>query len=312
MPVELARCIVIFSPFVFLSVIAAGIASDRMKEEARRQMLLDDLTLSNYEKMMREEEKQKQRSAGIAYGFNRTYQRYGLKFRFETLVMESLLLFAAGCIAALVVYKAGFFLMLTIGAVLASFPFLRAQNKLKQAKDVLTIEFLEKMRDTSSLLSVGKTFETALAETIAQGGMSEPLQRELLRVRQNLYIHQSPSRAFSSMYARLEIDEIKTFAQTFAVYERSGGNLITVMRANDRFAMNKIELKNEQNIFVRSQSNQQKFIIGFPIGFITLMFLFVPSVFGTYYSTPAGQIAGIFCVLMLYGGVLLSGKIAAR
>ena len=129
-------------------------------------------------------------------------------------------------------------------------------------------------------------------------------------VRQEIYLHQNASEAFMNMYERLQIEDIRMYARTLAVFEESGGNLITVMKANDQYATSRIEIKNSQDVFIKSQKTSQKFVIGIPLILIIGVFLINPSFFGGYYATPTGEGIAIVCITVLVLGVWLSNKTA--
>lgn len=58
---------------------------------------------------------------------------------------------------------------------------------------------------------------------------------------------------------------------------KNPGNLITVMKANDQYATSRIEIKNSQDVFIKSQKTSQKFVIGIPLILIIGVFLINPS-----------------------------------
>lgn len=78
------------------------------------------------------------------------------------------------------------------------------------------------MRDTATYLSIGKNLDNALYEVLTTGTISPVMERELEAVRQEIYLHQNASEAFMNMYERLQIEDIRMYARTLAVFEESG------------------------------------------------------------------------------------------
>lgn len=234
----------------------------------------------------------------------------GITYKFETVLAIASCIFIVSAIASKVLFKAGPLLMGYLGLIFAGMVILSANKKANEKKEELTIEFLEKINEISSQLSVGKNIQNAIDEIINDGQCSKVLQNEFIDARQNLNIGLSLSETFMKMYENLQIDEIKTFATTLQVYENTGGNLIEILAANDNFFQSKLKLKNAQRVFITSMKTSQKLTIAIPVAFIIIMVLVNPSFFGDYYSNGIGEIVGILAISTLLLGVYLSNRIA--
>lgn len=234
----------------------------------------------------------------------------GIPYKFEKCLVIAGILFIIGCMFAVMVIKAGILLMLFLGGLCAASIFIYLNGKLDKRKEELTLEFLEKMRDIATYLSVGKSLQNAIYEALESGNISRTMFNELEKVRTDIHLGKHTSEAFMSMYQRLQIEDIRMYAETLAVFEETGGNLITVMKANDKFATDKMELRNEQKVFASGQKTQQKLVIGIPTVFLIGFFILNPSFFGNFYSTILGQIIAIVCISMIVVGVLVSNRLA--
>ncbi len=307
---SLAQIILILSPFAFFSVLGLTLYIKNERKKARLSQVMKSATLSMEEKnITRLLEKGNQKPSFIQKQ-NSKMNIIGIEYKFETLIMAAAALFIIGCILAVTIFKSGIILMIYLGILSGASVFIWLNSLIEKKRQALTLEFLEKMRDVTTYLSIGKNLDNALYEALTQGNISKIMYKELDIVRQDIYIHQKASEAFMAMYERLQIEDIKMYAETLAVFEQSGGNLITVMKANDRFATNKIEIRNAQEVFIKGQKTSQKFVIGFPLAMIVFMFIVNPSFFGNFYSTLEGQAIAIVCITVLVAGVMLSNKIA--
>lgn len=210
---------------------------------------------------------------------------------------------------SVILFKAGPLLMFYLGGVAAYTLMQIVEGWLEKRKFELTIEYLEKMRDVSSLLSAGKEFSDALRE-VCEGNISSILKRELETVRKDIFTGTSKSTAVLSMYNRLKIEDIRKYAQTLRTWEKTGGSLIRIMAINDRFSKQRIEIQGEQNVFANSQKGSQRIIVGIPAIMVFGMGILNPSWFGDFYNSIIGQLVGIGAVTILVVGLRQSTKFA--
>lgn len=307
----LSKIILIFLPFI-CAVILAGkmLFSFESKKSALNKILVSSTQSVEEKKIANIVSESNKKSIKFIEKQNAKLNLLGIDYKFEALAAISAGLFVVGTIVSRLLFKAGPFLMVYLGVLLAMSVYAYINRTLSKRKAELTLEFLEKMRDVASFLSVGKSLNNALQEASSSGNISKVMQRELEQVRRDVYTGQKESDAFMAMYDRLQIEDIRIYAETLKTFEESGGNLIQVMKANDKFATSKLEIRNEQNIFAEGQKSSQKVVIGVPLAMIVGFFLFNPSFFGDFYSTLVGQIIAIVCVTVLIIGVVLSNQLA--
>lgn len=308
---SISKVVLIFTPFI-LSVIFAG--NLLFKNETKKNKLnsvMRAATKSVEEKSVTKIISESMKShAKFIDGQNAKLNMLGVEYKFETLAAVSVVLFIIGVIVSKLLFKAGPFLMVYLGGLFAMSVYVYIHSLLEKRKKALSIEFLEKMRDIASFLSVGKSINNAITEAIESGNISKVMFREMDMVKKEIFTGRKISAAFMMMYDRLKIEDIKMYAETLAVFEEAGGNLISVMKANDQFATSKLEIRNAQNIFAESQKSSQKVVIGIPLVMIVGFFLFNPSFFGNFYSTFIGQVIAIIAISVLIAGVYLSNKLA--
>lgn len=309
MGISLPRLILVFLPFVACFIIGTYLLVSAETEKTKLKKIIKHSTVSVDEKrvtnMVKESESKKDTFASKQ---NAKMNLLGINYKFEFLISVAVGLFVIGAIASKLVFKAGPLLMIYLGCLLGYSVFAYINSLLIKRKEGLNVEFLEKMRDIAALLSVGKELVPAIKDASEMGNISNVMYRELEQVRKEIFTNTKASKAFMNMYDRLKIEDIKMYAETLSVYEKQGGNIITVMKQNDQFATSKLNIRNEQNVMVAKQRSQQKIIIGCPFGMIVFFFLFNPSFFGSFYSTVFGQILAIVCITALIFGVTLSNK----
>lgn len=307
-----SKVILIFLPFVFTMVIAGKMLFSAESKRSKLAKIIDVTTKSVEERKISQiVSDSKEKSTRFIEKQNAKLNLLGIEYKFEALMAISVVLFVIGAIVSKLLFKAGPLLMVYLGCLLGYSIFAYINSLIKKRKKMLTIEYLEKMRDIASYLSVGKSLNNAITEAIESGNITNVMYRELDIVKRDIFTGRKISEAFMLMYDRLQIDEIKMYAETLSTFEETGGNLITVMKANDQFATSKLEIKNAQNTFAESQRASQKVVIGIPLMMIIGFFIFNPTFFGTFYSTLLGQILAIVCVTVLIAGVYVSNKLAS-
>lgn len=236
---------------------------------------------------------------------------FGINTSPETMIAMGLCAFFAGFIISKLLFKAGIILMTYLGILCFIAVFMFFNSRITAQQEKLGLEFLEKLRDISTYLSVGKTIDNAIIDVLTLTKTSSVMERELKAVRRELSAGHKTSEAFENMYKRLGLEEVRIFAQSLTVFESSGGNLIEIMKAQDSYFLSKVEAKSAQNIFITSLRTSQKFVVGLPLFLLVGAFILNPGFFGDFYGTLTGQIIAIVCVSVLLLGLWLSNKIAA-
>lgn len=306
-----SKFILIFLPFIIAVIVSGKMLFTSETKKNKLSKIINSSTKSVEEKSVTKIISDSVSSkAKFIERQNAKLNMLGIEYKFEALAAFSIGLFVIGSIISKILFKAGPLLMIYLGVLLALSVYVYINSQLDKRKRNLSIEFLEKMRDIASFLSIGKSLNNAILEALESGNISHVMFRELDNVRRDIFTGRKISEAFMQMYKRLQIEDIKMYAETLSTFEETGGNLITVMKANDRFATSKLEIKNARNIFVESQKSSQKVVIGIPLAMIIGFFIFNPSFFGDFYSTLVGQIIAIVCVTILIVGVYMSNKLA--
>lgn len=308
---SLPKIIIVLLPFLVMLTIAGKILIEEGAQKKQLASIMGSSTKSFQERnITRLINERKDDENGLIAKQNANLQMLGVPYKFENLLGVAAILFVIGCIVSAFLFKAGPLLMIYLGGLAGYSIFIYINGEIERRKKLLTIEFLEKMRDIASFMSVGKSLDTAINEACESGNISAVMSRELNTVSREIFTGSSYSRAFMNMYERMQIEEIRMYAETLATFEETGGNVIQVMQVNDRFATQKLEIRNEQNIFVESQKSSQKVIVGVPLAMVVFFFIFNPSFFGNFYSSIIGQIVGIVSISVLILGVKMSNDLA--
>lgn len=233
----------------------------------------------------------------------------GIENRFENISLVGLGLFFVGAVVGNLLMGAGPLLMIYFGVISLITIYILLLNKMEKKRKALREEFMEKLRNISSSMSVGLNFQTAIIESLNSTNTSTVMSRELGKVKDSIFIGNKYSDAFMKMYERLQIDEIKEFAQMCFVYEETGGQFTDVIHSFEESYSMKRKISQESEVFEESMKNDQKVIIGIPLLCIVGFSIFMPEAIRGFYSSFHGQIIGVVLLSMVYGGVLLQSRV---
>lgn len=306
----LPEIILTFMPFIFLFTIGAYIFTKGIKDEDELTKIINNSNQSHSDKRILHSSILKEKKLNFAEKQNAKLNLLGVNYKFEFLVSISLALFILGSLISKSLFKAGPVLMVYLGAILSCLVFVKINGLIEKKKDELTIEFLEKLRDITSYLSIGKSLGNAIDDVLRTGHISPVMAREFEAVKVDMRTGRMIHEAFYAMYQRLSINEIRIFAQTIKVFEETGGNLIEIMKSQDAFFTSKIETKNAQKVFISELKTSQKFIVGIPLIMVIGVFIINPSFFGDFYGTGMGQIIAIIAISLLLIGLYCSNSLA--
>lgn len=307
----MAKIILILMPFLTAFAIAVVIGTEIISARRDLARAVENSTKTNEENAVYKSAAEiEEKNLSRIQQFNAQLNMFGINYKIEFIGAILIIIGIVISIAIHFLLKAGIFLMLYIVAVTVYSGYLILQGQLEKRKEELTIEFLEKLRDIASNLTANSSFVMALAQTLDTGHISPVLEKELRTVQGDITLGKKMSTAFFEMYERLNIPEIKVFAQTMSVFETQGGDLISVIQSSDRFFSQKQQVRDQQKVIIADMKNSQKFMIGIPLAFVLLLALVNPSFFGDFYSTMLGQIVGIVAITMMMVGVHLSSQLA--
>lgn len=237
---------------------------------------------------------------------------FGIDLDIQKLTIFCIIGYTVFALLSYFLIGAGPLLMLYVGAIFIALVYIFLSSKIDKRKRELKDEFMNIIRDVASQMSVGLNFTVAVEQSIKDSQVSGVMIREFDRVSNSIYTGKSMSEAFTEMYNRLKIEEIREFSSVLEIFEITGGKLSDFIKSfNDTYTA-KMKVQNEKDIFIASLKSSQKFIIGVPV-FIILAFSFIaPNVMKGYYASIQGQIVGIVLITVIIFGAVFSIKFVEK
>lgn len=183
--------------------------------------------------------------------------------------------FAAGFLSAQIMFGV-FLASLIIGAVVGIFVVPVYQKYLlNKRRKTLLLQFRDVLDSLSNSFSSGKNTPDAFTDAYndlktAFGGRS-PMVEELSIVINGLHNNYIIEDLLKDMSVRCGIDDINSFAETFAVCNRLGGNLKKVVSESRDIISDKIEIEMEIQTTIASNKNEINIMCVMPFVIISMM-----------------------------------------
>ncbi len=202
-------------------------------------------------------------------------------------------------------------ILMPVGALI--FPVLR-KGALKEKRDWrMRLEFREAIWLMSGFMSAGMSPENALMKTIPElegmfGAVSVTV-REFKRMAEGIRMNVPMEKLLMDYALRSGIDDIRNFAEVFAIVKRNGGNMREIVEKTTDVIRDKMTVAEEIMNMTASRRYEQNIMNLLP--FVLILYIDISS--GDYlnimYESPAGRIVMTFCLILLCVSYILSQKI---
>lgn len=287
----------------YLILVKNKTLKDEQRISERFNRLNNNIASKTVSKFIKEKEKNKH---NFVQSIIARMRIFGIDFNIEKLTILCIVGYVACALASYFLIGAGPLLMLYIGIVFLAVVYTIITNRINKKKRMICDEFMEKLRDISSHMSVGLNFQVALEEAIKSPQTSPIISREFQEVQNAIYTGKAMSDAFMEMYNRLRIKEIKEFASVLDIYEVTGGKLSNFINSYDESYLANMKIRNEKDVFIASLKSSQKFIIGVPVLTIVVFSMISPNIMKSYYGSLEGQFMGMILITIIIVGAILS------
>lgn len=177
----------------------------------------------------------------------------------------------------------------------------------------LASQFKESMVVLASTLSAGYSMENALmvsrTELAALYGEEGLIVKEFSYMIQQVRMNRSIESVLMEFADRVELEDIRNFAEIFMVAKRSGGDLSGIMRHTAEVIRDKMQVKEEIRTMTASRQLEQKVMNLIPFFLVFYVEGASPGFFGQMYGTWPGRILMSLCMLVYLAAILLAEKI---
>lgn len=191
-------------------------------------------------------------------------------------------------------------------------PFLkmRRENLCQKRREKLEEQFLMAMQTVITSLTAGYSVETAFTDALKELPLvyraDDMIVLEFRSIVSQLNMNQNLEELLR-LAVRSGIEDIRNFAEIFAVSKRSGGNLIAIIRNTIQSIMQKNETRKEIQVVLSAKKMEQNMMSLIPCLILLYVQTVSPGFLDVMYHNPAG-IAIMTAALGVYLGAVVWGK----
>lgn len=180
----------------------------------------------------------------------------------------------------------------------------RKRKMMKQRQEELAKQFLDAMQAVTTSLTAGYSIETAF-----EGSLKELMNlyqsKDLIIIEMRylvscLKINQNIEDLLSDLAYRSGLEDIRNFAELFAVSKRTGGNLIEIIRNTSSTISKKEETRKEIQTILSAKKMEQMIMSAIPCFILIYIQTVSPGFLDGMYHNPTGIVIMGGC-LLIYG-----------
>lgn len=195
------------------------------------------------------------------------------------------------------------------------FPEIRTKQIIEKRKNQLTLQFKDMLYSLSSALSVGKSVETGIRDSLQDLRVIYPdpntdILREMEYILRGIGMNNTVEEMFAQFGERAHLEDIDNFVDIFVTCKRTGGDLIEVMRSTSNTIGEKIEVKQEINTMISGKKYEFNFMMILPVIMVEFLALTSGDYMKPVFTTPEGIAAmtaaiAIFAVAYVVGSKIM-------
>ena len=202
--------------------------------------------------------------------------------------------------------------------VLLCFPlFLKWQRKsaVRKRKWELTLAFREAIVIVAGNLQAGNSVENAFRKAYSDlkslYGEGADITKEFLVIGRGLENNLILEKMLLDFGVRSGVEDIKDFADIFAVAKRTGGNLKEIIADTVEIISDKIEIKRSLRILISEKQLEQKIMSVIPFFILIYIGMTSPGYFDSLYHSLSGIGIMTACLVAYIVAILWGMKITA-
>ncbi len=241
----------------------------------------------------------------------RDYNTYsmGLKERLICTLQAAVILFFLGY-----VFYQNLVLSLLLTPLSLFYPKMREREIIKRNKNQLNVEFKDALYAISSSLSAGKAIEASLRDAVKDlklqySAEATPMIEELNLILAKIEMNQTVEAAFSDLAAGSHLEDIQNFVDVFATCNRTGGNLVEVMKNTSKIIAEKMDFKQELELLLAQRKFEQRVLMIIPVALMIALRATAADYMEPVFTTLVGRVVMTVALLLIGVALWLSKKI---
>ncbi len=214
--------------------------------------------------------------------------------------------------AALLFYRSGWALLplLPVSCLLA----LRSREEMQRTRDrELAEQFVEALDAAVTALQAGASpenaFRDAYREMKVRFGERAPITRAFYRICAGLDSRVPLEDLLSAFAAGTGIEEVKEYAQVFAISKRRGGNMEGITQRSAELIRERMEAENEIAAALANRMMEQRIMNAVPFLIIAYISAVTPGFFDVLYHNMGGVLFMTLCLAVCVWAMELGSRI---
>jgi tight adherence protein B len=194
------------------------------------------------------------------------------------------------------------------------YPSIRKKEIIRKRKAELNIQFKDMLYSLSSSLSVSKSIEMAVKDTIKDLEIIYPdpnayINQEIRWIIRGMELNQPIEELFLDFAKRSGIEDIYNFSEVFSLCNRAGGNLVEIIKNTSGIISDKIETRQEIDVMLAERKFEQKVLSVFPALIVLLLSLNAEEYIRPVFETMIGRIIMTISLILCLAATYISKKI---
>ena len=157
--------------------------------------------------------------------------------------------------------------------------------------------------------SVENGWKAATTELIKLHGKDSDIAREFAWISKKLDMNIPLTNLLFELATRTGIDDINSFAESFSVAKKSGGNMRDIMTSTARTIGEKVEVTRDIETMIAGKKMEYRIMSIVPPGIICFVNLSSPGFLGVLYHNPLGMVIMTLCLCGYLFALKMSKKI---
>lgn len=175
------------------------------------------------------------------------------------------------------------------------YPRVRRIALIRRRQEELGQQFKQALYSLSSSLSAGKSVENALQDATRDlqflyGDKTTYILVEFERITHKIRNGETIESALFEFGSRSGLDDVRQFADVFAICKRTGGNLVEVMRKTSQVIGEKLDIQQEISVMVAQKRFESRVLGIAPIVVVGLLGYSSPDYMAPLYEGIVGRL----------------------
>lgn len=180
----------------------------------------------------------------------------------------------------------------------------------------LLIQFKECIQAVAASMRAGYAVENAFLESIVDVrnmfGENCAMEQELMQLRQGLANNVTLEVLLAEMGQRCGLEEMREFAEVFAIAKRNGGSIPIMVDAASSSISRRLAVEEEMETLLSARKLEQRVMNAMPFMIVWYVEVTNPGYFDMLYWNPAGVALMTVCMGVYLAAYALSERIFAK